>query len=97
MSTLHPESQYYLHNNGSIIYKPHGGVDDSSPFVKRVWNANGLAKSPGHYLDWLFECKELGANQEDIDRLWNHQAMDKFLTEPTAIIARRRLEIIAHA
>ena len=31
--------QYYLHKNGSMIYKPMGDVDVESTFVKMVWKA----------------------------------------------------------
>ncbi|UPR37600.1 hypothetical protein H9K57_08295 [Vibrio parahaemolyticus] len=39
-------SQYYLHTNGRIIFKPHGGVDATSDFVVEVWNGSDIGKSP---------------------------------------------------
>lgn len=84
MSNIHPQSEYYLHENGSVIYKPHGDVDANSPFVKKVWNANFLSDGPLTYLKWLKELYDLGANTEDLKRLWNAQHMDKWVPEKEA-------------
>ena len=83
-SNLHPQSEYYLHENGSVIYKPHGGVQSDSTAVKKVWNANFLTQGPHVYLDWLKELHALGANQSDLLRLWNAQDMDKWVEEKSA-------------
>lgn len=78
-NNLHPQSEYYLHENGSVIYKPHGGVESDSPFVKKCWNANFLSDGPIVYLKWLKELKDLGANREDLIRLWNAQHMETWV------------------
>jgi len=78
-TNIHPQSEYYLHENGSVIYKPHGDVDANSPFVRKVWNANFLSEGPITYLKWLKELKDLGANTKDLVRLWNAQNMDKWV------------------
>lgn len=69
MTSLHPQSQYYLHDNGELIYKPHGGVDSSSPFVRGVWSAWSFQQSAFHFLKFLLQAKCLGASASEIRRL----------------------------
>ena len=76
---VYPESQYYLHTAGSVIFKLHGGVDVDSPFVKKCWNANFLSEGPITFLKWLGELRELGAIPSDLRRLWNSQNMDAWI------------------
>jgi hypothetical protein len=93
MSNIHPQSEYYLHENGSVIYKPHGGVDSDSCLVKKVWNANFLTQGPHVYLDWLKELHALGANTKDLTRLWTAQDMDKWVPEEQAAVFKQYLGI----
>jgi len=75
------EGEYYLHENGSLIYKPHGGVQRDSNFVKRVWNYEEIAPSPQHLLNFLTEAKKLGALNADIYRIANHNNLSKYIPD----------------
>lgn len=79
MGNLHPKSEYYLHTNGMVIYKPHGDVESSSPFVRAVWNANVIGGTPETYLEWLKELKKLGARKSEIIRLVKKQRLTDFI------------------
>ncbi|TGZ35344.1 hypothetical protein EQ875_01625 [Photobacterium damselae subsp. damselae] len=65
------EGEYYLHENGSLIYKPHGDVDATSSFVKRVWDVRYIGRTPQEFVEWLTEAYKAGANKEDIERVAN--------------------------
>ena len=69
---MHPKAQYYLHTNGDLIFKPHGGVDVESDFVVQAWNANVIGESPGKFAMWLLDCYRMGAKQTEIKRLADH-------------------------
>lgn len=86
MSNLHPESEYYLHTNGTVHYKPHGDVQSDSPFVVRVWDANEIGKTPYSYLDWLKELKKLGANTSELKRLVEAQNLTSFISDSLEIL-----------
>lgn len=73
------QGEYYLHENGSLIYKPHGGVDQSSSFVKRVWNAASIGKTPDVYVAWLKEAFNLGAKRSEIERCANANHLYKYV------------------
>lgn len=60
--------QFYLHTNGSLIYKPHGGVEYDSPFVKRVWE-DDYFETPQAFTKFLTEAVRAGANKDEVDRL----------------------------
>lgn len=70
--------QYYLHVNGSLIYKPHGGVEPST-FVRRIWNVPDFGRSPDEFVAWLKEAFEAGANKSDIERLAEASHLEKFI------------------
>ena len=93
MSTLHPESQYYLHTNGSVIYNPHGGVDVSSDFVVRAWNANTIGRTPKEFLLWLMEIADLGAAHERIRELWDKNELTEFVGKDTETEFFRKLSL----
>jgi len=76
---LHPQSQYYLHTDGSVIYKPHGGIDRSSTFVKKTWNANNIGKTPKDFLEWLTEIADLGAKHDRIRDLWETNKLTEYV------------------
>lgn len=90
MSTLHPESEYYLHTNGTVHFKPHGDVEPDSPMVVRVWNANHIGTTPQVYLDWLRELRELGASESELHRLVDTQKLTEFIPD-----AKKQLHIAA--
>lgn len=79
MSNLHPESQYYLHKNGTVHFKPHGDVEPDSPFVEEVWDANVIGKTPHSYMDWLKELKKFGARHSELHRLVDAQNLEDFI------------------
>ena len=91
---INPNSQYYLHQNGKVIYKPHGGVDFSSPFVMHIWHAIDFAKGgPQSYVKWLGELKRLGALQSEIDRLYKEAGVEDFIPEEYKDLTREILGI----
>lgn len=71
--------EYYLHENGSLICKPSGGVDGSSSFVKKVWAIRDISVSPNAYVAWLKEAFLLGANRSDIERCANSNKLSQFM------------------
>lgn len=54
------QGEYYLHENGELIYKPHGGVQRDSDFVVAVWDVDHIVKSPESFCGWLGLAFELG-------------------------------------
>lgn len=72
---------YYLHENGSLLYKPHANHEDmNSTFVKHYWTANEFGGDrPQAFLGNLKQAKRLGANWEDIMRLVNHNKLTNYL------------------
>lgn len=79
--------EYYLHTNGSLIYKP-GGIDDpDSTFIVKIWNVNLIGKSPQTFLDFLMEAKKLGAKNKEIIRLFKHNQLDKFIPNVKEILS----------
>lgn len=61
--------QYYVHVNGDLIYKPHGGVEHDSPFVVSVWSVDQIGQSPQAFTHFLHEAYQLGAREEYISEL----------------------------
>ena len=78
MSEEMQRSQYYLHTNGTLIYKPLGGVDASSDFVVKVWRLSDVAPTPETFVDFLREAFVLGAYANEISRLADHNQLDDF-------------------
>ena len=76
-----PAAQYYLHTDGSVIFKPHGGVDTSSTFVRRMWYLSEVAPSPLTFAKWLLELYNLGAKHSEIRRLTNRNRLFEFVPE----------------
>ncbi|EOD9553493.1 hypothetical protein ACJ7RV_002617 [Vibrio parahaemolyticus] len=79
-------SQYYLHTNGRIIFKPNGGVDTTSDFVVEVWNGGDVGNSPVDFTHFLKEAWKLGADQSEIYRLAEHNDLDSFMSDWRDII-----------
>jgi len=78
---------YYLHENGDLIYKPRGVPDaKESPCVKKVWVANAIGKSPKTFVMFLAEAFKLGAKKSEILRLAEHNRLDRFYPGWRAII-----------
>lgn len=73
------EGEYYLHENGKLIYKPHGGVQQDSTFVKKVWAANNIGQTPEDFTHWLKECAKLGAKTSEIERLASHNNLSHYV------------------
>ncbi|ENC6709541.1 hypothetical protein ABKY54_004147 [Vibrio harveyi] len=73
-------AEYYLHENGSLICKPNGGVQHDSAFVKGVWNAYEIGSSPQKFVDWLKHVFELGANVSEIERLANNNNLNLYFS-----------------
>lgn len=71
-------AEYYLHENGSLICKPNGGVDIMSPFVKGLWQGTVIGKSPEAFVTFLEQAHKKGANREDICRLADHNNLQKY-------------------
>lgn len=78
---MNPEAEYYLHENGSLIFKPHGGVQCNSSFVKRVWNANFIGRTPDEFVSWLKEAFEAGAKKEEVERCANYNKLDNYVSD----------------
>jgi hypothetical protein len=73
------EGQYYLHENGSLIYKPGGGVDSSSSFVRKMWYVSEISQSPKLFFSFLRDAYSSGAKKEEIIRLAEHNQLDKYI------------------
>jgi len=73
--------QYYLHENGSLIYKPHGGVQADSAFVRKVWPVSQISATPHDFVSFLCVARGLGANEGDIYRLANHNMISDFISD----------------
>lgn len=73
------EGQYYLHANGDLIYKPGGGVDTSSTFVKHLWYVREISGSPQDFLSFLQTASNRGAKKTEIIRLAAHNDLNKYI------------------
>lgn len=73
--------EYYLHTNGSLIHKAFPIDDPDSTFIVKIWKDAEIGKSPTSFLEFLQEAKTLGAKQEDIRRLHDHNKLSTFLPE----------------
>ncbi|MPW32013.1 hypothetical protein F9L16_24010 [Agarivorans sp. B2Z047] len=72
------QGEYYLHENGSLIYKPHGGVDVTSTFVKRCWAVSELGQTPRTFMFWLIDAFEAGATRAEIERVAAANNLDNY-------------------
>lgn len=70
--------EYYLHENGSLIYKPHGGVDQLSTFVRRVWSADLIGQTPDTFIEFLAQAWAAGALKTEIYRIANHNQLSAY-------------------
>ena len=75
------KSQYYLHKNGKIIFKPLGSVDKKSDFVIEVWAGDKVGNSPVDFTYFLKEAKKLGAEDSEIYRLAENNDLDSFIPD----------------
>jgi hypothetical protein len=74
--------QYYLHSEShDLIYKSHGGVDETSDFVVRCWSVETIGATPERFLNWLKEAKSLGASDSAIKRLVEHNTLDEWILD----------------
>jgi hypothetical protein len=74
------DGQYYLHENGDLIYKPGGGVDTSSSFVKKMWHVKEISVSPQDFLSFLQNASNRGAKKTEIIRLAEHNCLSKYIS-----------------
>lgn len=78
MSELNNNSEFYLHTNGKIIFKPHGGVDVTSPLVVQCWKAVTIGQTPRDFSHWLRKVYKLGANKSEVIRLAEQNQLEKY-------------------
>ncbi|GLT13865.1 hypothetical protein [Vibrio algivorus] len=78
--------EYYLHENGSLIYKPSGGIDCTSTFVKRVWSVSEFKQTPHTFVEWLKEAHIAGANKEDVIRVANHNHLSNYVSNWESLV-----------
>lgn len=76
-----PNGEYYLHENGKLIYKPNGGVDFMSAFVKGLWPVSIIGKSPHTFTTFLYQARQKGAKREEINRLAEHNKLSDFVPD----------------
>ena len=76
-----PNGQYYLHTNGELIYKPVGGIEHNSLFVRRVWEAEDISRTPSDFLAFLMDAHDLGAKRSEIERLAKHNRLNQFIPD----------------
>ena len=71
--------QYYLHTNSNLIYKPHGGVELDSPFVRKVWPCDTMDRASAWTI--VLEALALGCRLErakDLAKKWNLTKFDSY-------------------
>jgi len=71
--------EYYLHTNGSLIYKTLGVDDPDSTFIVKIWQCSQIGKTPKDFLNFLYEAFDAGATKEECERLYNLNRLDSFL------------------
>ena len=77
---------YYLHANGSLIYKRLGVDDPDSTFITAVWNAQQIGSTPARFVQWLCEAKKLGAKESEIKRLATENKLREFVPDWESIL-----------
>ncbi|HDI3147856.1 TPA: hypothetical protein PMB01_001679 [Vibrio cholerae] len=75
------QGEYYLHENGSLIYKPHGGVQENSHFVKRIWDARYIGRTPQEFVEWLKEAFRAGARRSEVERCANSNNLSQYVCD----------------
>lgn len=68
------DGYYYLHTNGSIIYKRFNPSADDSDFVRRVWPIDGSSRECAWKI--VLESLALGASLERVKELAGHWGCD---------------------
>lgn len=79
-----PNGGYYLHENGKLIYKPHGLSDEdimNSDLVVNYWPNQHIGGSPQAFLNFLREAKAWGANASEVTRLAEHNKLNEFIPD----------------
>ena len=75
------EACYYLHENGSLIFKPHGGVEvEPGGFVRHVWSYGTVSKSPKNFTAFLVDALNRGAARDRVVKLAEHAELTRFVT-----------------
>lgn len=80
------QGEYYLHENGELIYKPHGGVERDSDFVIRVWSVPEITSSPRSFCHWLRKAFLLGAKKSRVIELGEKNKLDKYIPDWKEIV-----------
>ena len=75
------EACYYLHEDGSLIFKPHGEVEvEPGGFVRHVWSFETIAKSPKNFTAFLVDALNRGANRDRVVKLAEKAGLAEFVT-----------------
>lgn len=72
------KGEFYLHENGDLIYKPQGGVDAESPFVKKIWFEENVSETPETFFDFLQEAMDAGARHSRVESIAKHSGILEF-------------------
>ncbi len=83
------QAEYYLHENGSLICKPNGGVQADSAFVKGVWVAREIGASPARLVEWFQEVVKMGAKPSEVVRIAEHNKLGLHLPDWSYIALER--------
>lgn len=81
---MNSSGQYYLHSNGSLIYKPHGGVERDAHlggFVVEVWKVDTVKYCPDTFLVFLSQAKHFGAKESEIERLAAQNKLSEYFPD----------------
>ncbi len=85
-------AQYYLHTNGEMIYKPHGGVDYTSDFVKHVWEESEFAPTPFAYVKMMTQAYQLGANPERLHEMAERTQLRNYIEKWEEVVFKNGLD-----
>ncbi len=75
------QAEYYLHENGSLICKPNGGVQADSSFVKGVWLAREIGATPQRLVEWFKEVLTMGAKPSEIVRIAEYNKLENHIKD----------------
>lgn len=78
--------EYYLHTNGSLIHKSLPIDDPDSTFIVKIWQDRDIGRSPQAFLTFLQEAYRLGATQEAVMRLHDHNDLSKWIPNAKDLI-----------
>lgn len=72
---------YYLHTNGSLIYRRGFDMRDmvDSDFVVEFWETKDLEESADVFSIFLAQARQLGAKDQEIESLAHKMSLETFL------------------